>query len=321
MFARRYRDDDKGAVKELFANYPYNDLRRYRLINREGQAAYLHHLYKKCARTGTAWVAGEGNSIAAASALRPLDFDSSIFGITMGQIPLFVHPGRDSSEAVNRALLDAMLAACRAEGYRHLNIRVDTDDTALVHLLEERGFYLADTIVTYIFIPSRAELGHFKHIFSTRPYAPGDHDEVLRVALESYKNFFGRYHADPHLPNEKCDLLYRHWAEKLLTGGIADGITLAERKGAIVGFLGYRTNKDILDSTGVNVVGGGLGGCTAEGLGAYAPILEDAMRGQIPLHDMMDLETQINNVNIIRIYQKLNCEYARSKYTFHTWLS
>ena len=33
-----------------------------------------------------------------------------------------------------------------------------------------------------------------------------------------------------------------------------------------------------------------------------------------------DFETQINNVNIVRIYQKLNFEYARAKYTFHAWL-
>ena len=26
------------------------------------------------------------------------------------------------------------------------------------------------------------------------------------------------------------------------------------------------------------------------------------------------------NVNIVRIYQKLNFEYARAKHTFHAWL-
>ncbi|MCX6353979.1 MAG: hypothetical protein NTZ78_03625 [Candidatus Aureabacteria bacterium] len=321
IFARPYRQDDREDLKSLFEEYPYNDLRRYRIITREKQIAYLLHLFEKSVREGKAWVAGEGAKITAVSAVRPLPWDSSIFGIQMGQISFFVHRGRSSPAKVNLRLIETMMEACRKEGFRHLNIRLDADDIALVHLLEGNAFYLVDSIVTYIFIPARQELGHFKPLFTTRPYRPEDHEEVLRVALESYRNFFGRYHADPHLPNEKCDYLYQQWAEKLLTGGIADGIMLAERRGKIVGFLGYKTNKDILESTGVNVVGGGLGGCTSEGLGAYPTILETAMREQLPLHDMMDLETQLNNVNIIRIYQKLNCEYARAKYTYHAWLS
>jgi hypothetical protein len=35
---------------------------------------------------------------------------------------------------------------------------------------------------------------------------------------------------------------------------------------------------------------------------------------------MQDFETQLNNVNIVRVYQKLNFEYARAKHTFHAWL-
>jgi hypothetical protein len=75
-----------------------------------------------------------------------------------------------------------------------------------------------------------------------------------------------------------------------------------------------------MESTGIKVVGGGLGGCLPEGFGAYAAILEEAMREGMHRYDMQDFETQVNNVNVVRIYQKLNFEYARAKYTFHAWL-
>jgi hypothetical protein len=318
---REYRPGDEGAVRELFASYPYGDLRRYRIVNREKQTAYLLHKLAACARDGRIWVAEGGGKIGALAAVRPLPWDSSIFGITMGQIPLFVHPGGGSAARPDLlALLDRILDACRADGTVHLNVKADADDFALMQCLEGKGFYLTDTIVAYIFIPRRQDLGHGKYLFKTRVYTPADHDAVLAVAAEAYRDFIGRYHADPHLPRELCDRLYQLWARQLLDGGLAETIIVAERKGRVVGFLGYRMKKDILESTGVKCVGGGLGGCAPEGFGAYTAILEEAMREGMHRYDMQDFETQLNNVNIVRIYQKLNFEYARAKHTFHAWL-
>jgi hypothetical protein len=317
---RPYREGDREGLAKLFAGCPYNDLRRYRIVSKEKQAAWLLHIFDACARGGKAWVLNSGDDVSAAAAVRPLEWDTSIFGIKMGQIPVLAHRGRETPAADLARLLDAVLDGCRRDGLKHLNIRVDADDIALVQALESRGFYLADTIVTYIFIPRRQELGHFKYLFTTRTYRGEDRDEVLAVGREAYKNFFGRYHADPHLPKAQCNLLYALWTQKLLDGGIAERIIVSERRGKIVGFLGYVLNRAIFESTGVKCVGGGLGGCTPEGFVAYAAILEEAMREGMHRYDMQDFETQLNNVNIIRIYQKLNFEYARAKYTFHAWL-
>ena len=54
---RDYRPGDEEAVGALFAAYPYGDLRRYRLVNREKQAAYLRHKLSSCLRDGRVWVA------------------------------------------------------------------------------------------------------------------------------------------------------------------------------------------------------------------------------------------------------------------------
>jgi hypothetical protein len=310
---REYRPADEGAVRELFASYPYGDLRRYRIVSREKQIAYLLHKLGGCVRDGKVRVAEDGGKIRALAALKPLPWDSSIFGIRMGQMPLFVHDAGAGIRPGIGELVDALLAACRAEGIVHLNVKADADDFALMQCLEGKGFYLADTIVTYIFIPRRQELGHGKYLFKTRLYRPEDHDAVLQVASVAYRNFIGRYHADPHLPRELCDRLYQMWARQLLDGGLAETIIVAERKGRVVGFLGYRMKRDILDATGVKCVGGGLGGCTPEGFGAYTAIIEEAMREGMHRYDMQDFETQLNNVNIIRIYQKLNFEYVRAK--------
>ena len=319
--ARSYREGDGALLGSLLAAYPYGDLRRYRLINKEKQVAHLEHRITACAREGGVWVSERDGGISALAAVRPLQWDSAIFGIKMAQIPLFVHAGeRWVSRADVAALLDALLDHCRAAGIVHLNVRADADDFTLMQCLEGKGFYLVDTLVTYIFIPRRQELGHGKYLFKTRVYRPEDHDAVLHVASEAYKGFIGRYHADPHLPLESCDRLYQMWARQLLDGGIAERIIVAERKGKVVGFLGYRMKRDILESTGGKCVGGGLGGCLPEGFGAYTAILEEAMREGMHRYDMQDFETQLNNVNIVRIYQKLNFEYARAKYTLHTWL-
>lgn len=322
LSVRRYSPEDAGNIESLLEAYPYGELRRYRIISKEKQAAYLRHKIEKCAEEGRVWLAGEGSETRAVAGIRPLPWDSSIFGIKMGHIPVFAHrASRGSSGGEIGELLDALLESCRQDGFAHMNIKADADDFALIQALEARGFYLVDTIVTYIFIPRRQELPHIKSLFKTRLYRKEERDAILRVAREAYKNFIGRYHADPHLPNETCDRLYDLWARKLLEGGIAEAIIVAERRGKVVGFLGYRMKRDILDVTGVKVVGGGLGGCLPEGFGAYTAILEKAMREGMYRYDMQDFETQLNNINIVRIYQKLNFEYARAKYTFHAWLA
>ena len=116
---RDYRPGDEGAVRDLFASYPYGDLRRYRIVNREKQTAYLLHKLASCAKDGRVWVAEDGGRVRALAALRPLPWDSLIFNIRMGHIPLFVHPGASpGARADIAALLDALLAACRRDGIR-----------------------------------------------------------------------------------------------------------------------------------------------------------------------------------------------------------
>jgi hypothetical protein len=317
-----YRPEAADLLSELLERCPYNDLRRYRIINRAKQIAYARYRVEKCAADGEVLsVQGDGN-IRAVAALRPLPWDSAIFGLKMGQVPLLIHEGMNkNSRAVLHLLVDELLKRCRSQGFRHLNIRVDADDLALVQVLEQHGFYLADTIVTYIFIPRRQKLPHFKYIYKTRVYREEDRDEVFNVAKQAYKNFIGRYHADPHLSDECAGRLYEQWADRLLAGGLAERIIVAERQGKIIGFLGYRMKRDILEATGIKVVGGGLGGCLPEGFGAYIAILEEAMREGMHRYDMQDFETQINNINVVRIYQKLNFEYARAKYTYHAWIT
>ncbi len=317
---RPYEPGDRSAVAGMAAAYPFNDLRRYRLFNRARQQAYLQHRIDGCVQDGSVWVAEAGGRIVAVAAVRPLPWDSSVFGVPMAQVPVFVHGGGPDARDTVAALADRLVAECRSSGLRHLNVRVDADDLVLLQELEARGFYLVDTVVTYTFIPKRQELPHVKHLFATRTYRPEDRDQIVEVAGIAYQGYIGRYHADRHLPRHLSDRLYALWAEQLVDGGLAEQIIVAERKGRIVGFVGYRMKKDILAATGLKVVGGGLGGCRPEGVGAYSALLEEAMREGMHRYDMQDFETQINNVNVIRIYQKLNFEYARAKYTLHAWL-
>jgi hypothetical protein len=317
---RPYESGDGGAIAELAAAYPFNDLRRYRLFNRARQLAYLQHRIDACVQDGSVWVAEAEGRIVAVAAVRPLPWDSSVFTVPMAQIPVFVHDAGAGSREVVAALSELLIAECRASGLRHLNVRIDADDLVLLQELEARRFYLVDTVVTYTFVPRRQELGHVKHLFTTRTYRPEDRGQIIEVAKIAYQNYIGRYHADRHLPRDLSDRLYALWAEQLVDGGLAEQIIVAERKGRIVGFVGYRMKKDILAATGLKVVGGGLGGCKPEGVGAYSALLEEAMREGMHRYDMQDFETQINNVNVVRIYQKLNFEYARAKYTLHAWL-
>ena len=83
---------------------------------------------------------------------------------------------------------------------------------------------------------------------------------ILGYAFKGYKN---RFTNDPYLSKDRMFSLYKGWLENLIKrdGGY---LIVAERKGRVVGFLGYFCLKELCEVTGRLHVGRAL---TASGPG------------------------------------------------------
>src|SRR5690606_14177110 len=113
-----------------------------------------------------------------------------------------------------------------------------------------------------------------REVGAIRDLRPEDGPELVQIAAAAYKGFRGRFHFDPHLPDERCDALYVEWARQCVTGTMADTVLVSEgTDGRLLGFLAFRERQPVSRVGGVPVFGGGLGACRADAPGAYGGLI------------------------------------------------
>lgn len=132
-----------------------------------------------------------------------------------------------------------ILDACRDLGVEMAVVRCPTNDLRAVHLLEDAGFRLMDTLLLLardLRVPA-LPVPEGNSPIRVRTGAAHDTDDVVRVAGRAFRDYDGHYHADPRLDRAACDALYEDWARRSLTvPGIADAVLVAEIDGTVAGF-------------------------------------------------------------------------------------
>ena len=149
-----------------------------------------------------------------------------------------------------------------------------------------------------------------------RPVRPGDDEQVRQVAAESFRGYFGHYHADPRLDSRLCDEVYVSWAVRsCLSREVAGEVLVAELDGRVAGMATLRMN-DSEEGEGV------LFGVApaAQGHGIYRSFMIRAMewcRAQGATR--MVVSTQITNLAVQKVWTRVGFEPSHAYYTFHKW--
>ena len=243
-----------------------------------------------------------------------LPWDETIYKVKMGYLTHCLGP--ISPFSIREALAEA--------GYRHVVTRVDASDFSLQRRLLEEGFFLADTLVTYITSPLSDPLADKKCPaldlpFVVRDYEPKDREGVLEVTRQMYAHYPSRYHRDPFLQEHSAER-YVSWMEKYLDGD-ADKTLVAELEGRVTAFLSFKFDRRLYQSTQILCSGAGIGASSAQGRGAYSRLLYDAIvyvMGKGARYSEFD--TQIDNYGVLRLYHQLGLRYVRAQHTFHLHL-
>jgi RimJ/RimL family protein N-acetyltransferase len=233
------------------------------------------------------------------------DIDKERFGILTARVI-----------GVTTGSLFSTLDFCRKELVKLLIARCSMFDLETAQALENEGFLLMDTLVYYALDLSRKPLPSDNSLVHFRPIHAGEEEEMRLVAIESFRGYYGHYHADPRLDKNKCDEAYIDWAMKACEArGSDENFLVAEIDGRIVAFGVFRMNNP---DEGELFLGGVLP--EFQGHGIYNSFLCRAMEWCLSKNARkIIISTQINNLAVQKVLTRFGFEIAKGYYTFHKW--
>ncbi|MDY6832535.1 MAG: hypothetical protein SWC96_11980 [Thermodesulfobacteriota bacterium] len=321
-------ENDRPILEQVIALDEHNPYLHYPVPSREKRKRiFASEIWDQYTRGGLFLRAALWNGTPVGLAgFQRLPWDSDRFGKKMGRFwPVSLAPLDGAvSYRVAEKLLGTVLVEVRREGMQHLACRVFGDNFAVIHALEKNGFLLMDTLVTYIYQPSKMILSEFRRRHQVRLYSDGDFDPVLEIARNA--DFRSRFARDPWLSQEKVRTMHEAWAANCCRKIVADDVLVAEVAGKVRGFLGYRKHRILLEQTGLELWGSGLGAVSERSPGAYVSLLHAAVTRQFSdkeqsvlpyVPDLMDFETQLSNRSILKVWQAFGFRMVRFAYNYH----
>jgi hypothetical protein len=319
VIIRRLAPQDRSTLEALARAHPFKPYRNYRILSRAAQQEVLRAEIESALThpRATGLLVEEREDARAAIIVRPLDWETSFFGIPMGRVEhLF-----SSTPALTAPALKAGLEALCASGIRHVTLRLDVADVETIVAAEAAGFRLMDSLVTYTARPQKEPPRAIREVGRVRELRDEDAPVLVEIAADAFAGFRGRFHLDPHIPRDRCDAFYVEWARQTAARAMADTVLVAEGVGGhILGFLGFRRREPVSSAGGVPVFGGGLGACRRHAPGAYAALSRAGTLWAHARGGLAECQTQIYNFSTVRIYEAVGLHYVRAEYTLHAWL-
>jgi dTDP-4-amino-4,6-dideoxy-D-galactose acyltransferase len=165
---------------------------------------------------------------------RRLDFDSRLFGSTLGTIARIATADRRLSPDQEARELATTLQQARADGYQHVIYRVPADNLPGVWAAEQAGLKLVDIGVDSTFTYAKSALPEPVAGVLIRPGQTADIQPLQDLAASAFVR--SRFVVDPFFSADQNELLHREWVKNLF-GGLAQAILVAEIEGELAGFV------------------------------------------------------------------------------------
>lgn len=211
--------------------------------------------------------------------------------------------------------LSAVLDFCCKKKVELLIARCDMANLGAAQSMEKNGFLLMDTLVYYNFDLAKQNVPPDKGLVIVRPIRVEEEHEMLSVARESFRDYFGHYHTDSRLDQQKCDEAYADWARKTFAVRDSENFLVGEIEGRIVAFGVLRINNP---DEGEMFLGGIHP--DFQGQGIYHSFLCSGMKWCLAQKTKkMIISTQLKNISVQKVLIKFGFEISRGYYTYHKW--
>lgn len=248
-----------------------------------------------------------------------LSWDSRIFGIRMAKIEHIITGTTSYLETaqIKNFLLKKILAIYRRRGIKHVSCRLNTMDISSIHCLEKNGFFLMDSLVTYI-LKQAALLPQLDLKCKIRKAVDKDLPWVLALTKENFVLSGNRFYKDVNIPKYRADQMYMQWAKNCFKDSNCE-IFVAIRAGEVVGFSTMK-KMDIFNMMGINYFGHGLIVVSPRGSGAALGLIRaTSLSLEKKKVKFAEIDTQISNFKLIKILEQLKLEPVKTVHTFHKW--
>lgn len=228
------------------------------------------------------------------------EFNTNIFKLNMGNI---LEANMDDIEEVLGTSFDS---------YDHLSAKIDCKDLELCNYLLSKGFYIVDTLVSYVFDYTKSDIPNLEYAkdISISSVETNDIETISQIAYHSFFN--DRFHNDPNLDNDLCNLYYENWIRNSCNG-FADMVLVGKDESNNI--LGFGTGKYYDEKHSALV----LNAVTeyARGKGVYTAMIYEAIKFFQGKSDYLTLGTQINNYAVQKAWNRLGFKIFESKYVLH----
>lgn len=194
-------------------------------VPEEHREAYNSRAAKAAVQSGGSMVSGRYGE----ACLKPLIFDSGIFGLPMAAIVWLKAFGLENAFK----LVLAVEAEAMDQGWRHLSVRLSSERSEVLEALNSLGYKQVDTSITYCRRPAGAELLRLKGL-TVGTCLSEEHGRIRELSRYAFTN--SRFYADDELDQEAAHKLKERWISNNLTGRAPLNLS-ARIDGRFAGFI------------------------------------------------------------------------------------
>ncbi len=308
--------DMAGAIR----NAPYS---YFRTAPAERRREYLlRYLGAKLTAGGcTAIQVNDDSGNRILGLLHDLPWDTEHFGRRCGKLEFFLAPAGRCRAAypgeLPDRLLSTILAVAADNGYSFLCMKCESDSFPLIHALEARGGRLVDCELTLTWngkVPS-ADVNPRCRVEVLRRQRCPDPEGFAGIFSQS------RFHADPMIPTERADSL---WRKSILNAfkGYADEVVTLYEDAVPVAFAACRDDELTMELFPQKVRSLFLVGVLPgkQGMGMGRTLMHAVLEHSLDQTTLIEVETQSYNGAALALYQGSGFFVAASRCSFHLWL-
>jgi ribosomal protein S18 acetylase RimI-like enzyme len=254
-------------------------------------------------------------------------WDSQITGRRIGTVKhLGVSSDRRARAEILRGLIEELTRSLGKRGTQCVVCKVQSDELAIAHALEEQGFLLMDTLQDFVFDFSRSpieaiDLPKRDGQLKIRQAKPADLAALMAINERAFADYFGRYHADPQMPQGTHTKIYIEWVRSAFQGW-ADWILVAEVNDKIAGYGLWRKALKIEEKNSLSIAHYDLGATDAQfrGRGLRTVLTLEGMGIARDFAQYLIGPVHVSNYPAQHTLQKLGWRIAGARHSFHKWL-
>jgi ribosomal protein S18 acetylase RimI-like enzyme len=257
-----------------------------------------------------------------------LPWDSRVIGRSMGTVKhLAVTNDDPAGVEILRALTTELMQTLANRGTECVVCRVQSSELGAIHVLEQSGFLLLETLLDFVFDFSRTPIERIRFPerdgqLKIRRGKPADLPVLIDVNEKSFGNYFGRYHADPQMPAGTATRIYTEWVHSAFQGW-ADWILVAEMDDKIAGYGLWRKARGAEERNSIRVAHYDLAAIDPEfrSRGLWTALMHDGMLIARDCAQYLIGPVHVSNYPVQHLLQKFDWSTSGARHSFHKWLN